>query len=234
MGKVEESSGGFFAVRDIKRVPLEMSADVFEFDILETDEGGFGRVRFIDDSVIELRGGTSVSVKDVVFTESRNRFNIGVASGVVRVVTGAIVRRNPRGFKVTTPKSTIGIRGTVLTVSVNRDTRVESVSVESMGDGHSVSVSNSATGEEATITGQGAVNTNASDAISTDGAAHMGGPTSGGASTGGDAGQGFSGSGGGGGGNDGGGSSSGGGSSGGGGGSSSGGGCGDTNSSPGR
>jgi hypothetical protein len=178
-GTVEAAAGDFWAVRDGNRAELGVGANVFEFDILETGSSGSATVRFIDDSVIELRAGTSVSVKDVVFSEDRNRFNVGITGGVARVITGAIVRRNPRGFKMTTPKSTIGIRGTIMLISVNRATGAESYAVESMDPGHSVSVTNSATKEEVTITGQGTVNVDWNDRIFLDGSANRGGPAGG-------------------------------------------------------
>lgn len=121
-GKVETSSPGFWVVRDGERTDLSVGDDILEFDILATDATGGGTIRFIDDTVLEVRNNSEIDVKEVVFTEDRNRFNVGVVEGTARVITGAIVRQNPRGFKVTTPKSTIGIRGTDLEAGYDPNT----------------------------------------------------------------------------------------------------------------
>ena len=128
-GKVEESTPGFWAMREDKRVDLSTGDDIYEFDIIMTDATGAGTIRFIDDTVLEVRNSTELDVKEVVFTEERNRFNVGVMEGTARVITGAIVRQNPRGFKVTTPKSTIGIRGTDFETEYSSVTETSRLSV---------------------------------------------------------------------------------------------------------
>ena len=128
-GKVEESTPGFWVMREDKRVDLNRGDDIYEFDIVMTDATGAGTIRFVDDTVLEVRNSTELDVKEVVFTEERNRFNVGVMEGTARVITGAIVRQNPRGFKVTTPKSTIGIRGTDFSTGYNSTTETSTLDV---------------------------------------------------------------------------------------------------------
>ncbi|MDL2263498.1 FecR domain-containing protein [Synergistaceae bacterium OttesenSCG-928-I11] len=132
-GKVEESTPGFWVMREDKRIDLNAGDDIYEFDIIMTDATGAGTIRFIDDTVLEVRNSTELDVKEVVFTEERNRFNVGVMEGTARVITGAIVRQNPRGFKVTTPKSTIGIRGTDLSAGYDSATGSSRLSVTTAG-----------------------------------------------------------------------------------------------------
>lgn len=143
-GKVETSEPGFWATREGNRVDLSIGDDIYEFDILKTDDKGGGTIRFLDDTVLEIRNSSEIDVKEVVFTEERNRFNVGVVEGTARVITGAIVRQNPRGFKVTTPKSTIGIRGTDLEAGHVAETDTSTVSVNET-DG-TVTVTDKATG----------------------------------------------------------------------------------------
>ncbi|MDR1943190.1 MAG: FecR domain-containing protein, partial [Synergistaceae bacterium] len=85
-----------------------------------------------------------------VFTNDRKRFNVGVMHGAARIITGVIVKQNPNGFKVTTPKSTIGIRGTIITISVSE--RVETVTVNELSEGSRVTHNNRETGETKTMT----------------------------------------------------------------------------------
>jgi hypothetical protein len=149
-GKVEIAQGGVWAVRANGRVALIAGSDVFEFDVLETDASGAAVVRFVDDSLLELRGDTRIDVKEVVFTNDRKRFNVGVMHGAARIITGVIVKQNPNGFKMTTPKSTIGIRGTILTVVVTE--AIETVTVNELSEGSRVTHSNKETGETKTMT----------------------------------------------------------------------------------
>ena len=158
-GKVEAADGVVWAMRDGKRVELSKNSDVFEFDVLCTDKSGSAAVRFKDDTVLEIKANSKIDVKEVVFTDSRNRFNVGVVNGTAKVITGLIVKKNPKGFKVTTPKSTIGIRGTELTVAVDAATGVETVKVNDISDGHTVDVSYNEIGERRSLLAAGASST---------------------------------------------------------------------------
>jgi hypothetical protein len=121
--------------------------------MLETDQTGYAIVTFADQSVLEIGGGSNVDIRSVVFTPDRNRFNVGVMQGAARLITGEIVRRNPRNFKLTTPKSTIGIRGTTLLVEV-RET-YEKFTVEAIGEGHAVNYSSKSGRDSWTMTKPG-------------------------------------------------------------------------------
>lgn len=167
VGSVESASGRFEAERAGKTIALATGSDIFEFDIIRTGDDGAGTIRFLDDTMLELRASSEIDIKEVVSSEERDRFNVGVIEGAARVVTGEIVKRNPRGFKVTTPGATIGIRGTDLSIgysAATTETTVDvaetekTVSVTSRATGMSVtgvaglSMSVSATGQ-ATING---------------------------------------------------------------------------------
>ena len=148
-GSVERAEPGFWAVRDGSRVDLAEGAAIYEFDILETDGSGAATLRFDDDSTLEMQGDTRIDIMEVVFSENRNRFNVGVVEGTARVVTGAIVRRNPRGYKITTPHSTIGIRGTTLIVTAAE--KETTTFVESLSGAHTVEVRNRSTGDSVEV-----------------------------------------------------------------------------------
>jgi hypothetical protein len=154
-GVVEAFQDSFWATREEKRIDLAVSSDVYEFDILRTDASGSGTIRFEDDSILEVGNNSEIDVKEVVFSDEQNRFDVGVIQGAARVITGAIVKRNPEGFKVTTPRSTIGIRGTDLLVSLDLATGVETVMVNDISESHSVSVADKVLGTIANITQRG-------------------------------------------------------------------------------
>ncbi|MDR3354768.1 MAG: FecR family protein [Synergistaceae bacterium] len=149
-GYVETLEGRLVATRDMREVVLEEGSDIYEYDILETDSDGSAVIHFLDDSILEMGSGTRVDVKEVVFTSARKRFNVGLAHGIARVITGAIVKFNPKVFKLTTPKSSIGIRGTTLRVEVME--KYERVTVEDLSEGSAVSCTNTDSGDSFTMT----------------------------------------------------------------------------------
>jgi hypothetical protein len=152
-GRVEAVVPGLFAVREGKSIPIDVDAEIYEFDVLETDATGSGLIRFVDDSTLELQGNSRLDVKEVVFSEERDRFNVGLVHGAARVITGAIVKRNPRAFKVTTPKTTIGVRGTTLYIEVTEE--YERVTVEELSEGSSVLLRNTLEERKFTMTQDG-------------------------------------------------------------------------------
>jgi hypothetical protein len=149
-GSVFESARAFWAVREDKRIDLDDGDGIFEFDVLETDLSGEASVRFSDGAVLKMGNGTRIDVKEAVFSEERKRFNVGIAHGAARIITGEIARLNPIGFKVTTPKSIIGVRGTILDVTVSPD--AESVTVLELSPGSAVTHASKITGEKTTLT----------------------------------------------------------------------------------
>lgn len=169
-GTVERAEGDFWAMREGKKVELSKNSGVFEFDILFTDKSGSATIRFKDNTVLEIRANTKIDVKEVVFTDTKNRFNVGVVNGTAKIITGLIVKKNPKGFKVTTPKSTIGIRGTELTVIVDATTGVETVKINDISDGHTVEVSYNEIEESRSLRASGAsVTINERNAVDSDG-----------------------------------------------------------------
>jgi uncharacterized repeat protein (TIGR02543 family) len=149
-GHVETVEGSLSATRDMARVDLVAGSNIYEYDILETDPTGSAVIRFLDDSILEMGSGARIDIKELVFSSERNRFNVGLVHGVVRVITGAIVKFNPRGFKLTTPKSSIGIRGTTLFVEVTE--RYERVTVEELSDASYVTHTNTDSKESFSMT----------------------------------------------------------------------------------
>ncbi|MDR1020726.1 MAG: FecR family protein, partial [Synergistaceae bacterium] len=133
VGRIESASGELWAMRGDRRVSLAAGSDIYEYDIINTGESGSAQAGFADGSVLQLGGGTSVNVMEAVFSAERNRFNVGITSGLARVITGEIAKINPNGFKITTPRSVIGIRGTTLSFSVSE--AHERVTLEDLGQG---------------------------------------------------------------------------------------------------
>ena len=132
VGKVTETIPRSWTKRGNGEVFLELEAPVYVEDLLITDESGQLEITFQDGTLVALGPLSEASVRDFVVSDVKNSFHAELFKGAVRIVTGEVVKRNPGGVKINTPRSTIGIRGTtVLCVFRGGD---EIISVESLGD----------------------------------------------------------------------------------------------------
>lgn len=148
-GEVKAADGDTTAQREGASVALSVGSPIYEFDIIKTGANSSGTLLFSDGTEMEMRESSEISIYEVVSTEARSRFNVGIAEGAARVVTGAVVRRNQKGFKVTTPGGTIGIRGT--TFDVGYDVSKATTSLWVISTQNEVSYTDKLTG--VTVTG---------------------------------------------------------------------------------
>jgi hypothetical protein len=175
-GTVKSVKPGMWAMRDNVTVPLEEGSDVYEFDIIQTNEGGSGEIQFKDDSVLEIGSNSEVDLRQLVFTNNRKRMDVGVLQGVARVVSGGIIKINPKFMKLTTPKSSIGIRGTI--VKVEETSEKETVTGESLEEGHFITVTNNRTFQVGSISGEGgSITTRDDNEMTVSGLAQIGMPS---------------------------------------------------------
>jgi hypothetical protein len=112
VGSITSSVPQAGAVREGKRALLVTGDEIFVEDTLFTDEAGQLEVTFEDGTTLDLGPSSEVQVRDFTMTEDKNSFHSEIIRGAARLVTGDLVKRNPGGFKISTPRSTIGIRGT--------------------------------------------------------------------------------------------------------------------------
>ncbi|MDR1885057.1 MAG: FecR domain-containing protein [Synergistaceae bacterium] len=177
-GYVESVTPSMWAVRDNNRVLLEEGSEVYEFDIIQTSETGSGIIHFKDDSILEIGSDSEIDLRQVVFSSNRSRLNVGVMQGMARVISGGIIKINPRFMKLTTPRSSIGIRGT--TVRIEETPEMETITGEDLEEGHFITVTNNRTFEVGSISGSGgSIQTGGDNSMSTSGMAQMGLPSSG-------------------------------------------------------
>jgi hypothetical protein len=72
-------------------------------------------VRFIDNSELALKPGTTVTIDQFAFDEAKpdaDRAAYTLVKGGLRSITGLLGKRNKDKFAMKTPSATIGIRGT--------------------------------------------------------------------------------------------------------------------------
>jgi len=94
---------------------LQAKSEVESGDTLVTSAGAYAVVRFIDNSELALKPGTTVKIDQFVFDEARpeaDRAAYTLVKGGLRSITGLLGKRSKDKFAMKTPSATIGIRGT--------------------------------------------------------------------------------------------------------------------------
>ncbi|WP_343729298.1 FecR family protein [Duganella sp.] len=94
---------------------LQAKSEVESGDTLSTAAGAYAVVRFIDNSELALKPGTTVRIEQFAFDAARpeaDRAAYTLVKGGLRSITGLLGQRNKDRFAMKTPSATIGIRGT--------------------------------------------------------------------------------------------------------------------------
>lgn len=115
-----ENAGNVIAAR--KQAWAERSADqtvlagkspVFTGDTLNTNPIGRLQVLFLDDSVLMMAPDSRTTITEYVYGSGRQgAFNLSVAKGVTRLISGRITEADPNAMRVETTEVEVGIRGT--------------------------------------------------------------------------------------------------------------------------
>lgn len=115
-GVVVQASGAMSARSPSGTVKaLQVKSEVESGDTLVTAAGAYAVVRFIDNSELALKPGTTVTIEQFAFDEARpdaDRAAYTLVKGGLRSITGLLGKRNKDKFAMKTPSATIGIRGT--------------------------------------------------------------------------------------------------------------------------
>jgi hypothetical protein len=115
-GVVVQASGAMSARSPSGAVkPLQAKSEVESGDTLTTAAGAYALVRFVDNSELTLKPGSSVVIDQFSFDDGKpdaDRAAFTLVKGGLRSVTGMLGKRNKEKFAIKTPSATIGIRGT--------------------------------------------------------------------------------------------------------------------------
>lgn len=108
---------------------VERGQTIFVGDVIETGDNGHVHIRFVDGALVSVRPNSELRVDEYTYVPEdpeQNRVRFTLKSGTVRSVTGEAGKANKDAYRMNTPVSAIGIRGTDYTVfSDDQRTRVE-------------------------------------------------------------------------------------------------------------
>jgi len=119
-GRVERLSGPLLAKKlDGSVKVLGLKSEIESGDTLVSEKNTYAQIRFIDNSEITLRPGTTFKVENFVYDEGRpegDQASFNLVKGGLRSITGLMGKRSKEKFSLKTPNATIGIRGTTFVV----------------------------------------------------------------------------------------------------------------------
>jgi hypothetical protein len=98
---------------------LAVKSEVEEGDTLMTEKNTYAQIKFIDNSEVTLKPGTTFKIESFAFDSGKpdsDSATLNLVKGGLRSVTGLLGKRNKEKFALKTPSATIGIRGTTFIV----------------------------------------------------------------------------------------------------------------------
>ncbi len=94
---------------------LQKGDVVNESDTITTAKGSTAQIKMRDGGYIVIRPDSQLKFDSFVFSgeeDGSERSFFSLLKGGIRAITGLIGQRNKKSYRITTPESTIGIRGT--------------------------------------------------------------------------------------------------------------------------
>jgi hypothetical protein len=99
---------------------LSMSDNVFYDEVISTRADSASKIKFPDDTLLTVGPNSKVTIDAFVYDPNSkdSKMVVNATLGVARFVTG---KMGSAAYQIKTPTTTIGVRGTVLTVTVEED-----------------------------------------------------------------------------------------------------------------
>ena len=121
IGTIKTVRGTARVVSGSDSVPAAIGTAVHQNDAIETGEDGALGLTFIDNTTLSLGPRSRITLSKVVFNPDKGdlAFAAQLAKGTFMFVSGSIAKLAPQAFQISTPSSTIGIRGTRFLVKVD-------------------------------------------------------------------------------------------------------------------
>jgi hypothetical protein len=91
-------------------------------DTITTGPGATVKIVLSDNSVLDLDGDSEILLSDYSFDPAEpaaNTSKVNILSGTLRYVSGRIAKDDPENISFTAGNSTIGVRGTFISITVS-------------------------------------------------------------------------------------------------------------------
>jgi hypothetical protein len=123
----ETIGGARIVVNDVKGVVpsrepavLRAGIDVFQNELIRTGPQSASTILFQDNTNLSIGSNSQVTLDRFVFDPdpAKSAVALSIAKGVARFTTGSLPKS---AYRISTPTATIGIRGTIVTITVAED-----------------------------------------------------------------------------------------------------------------
>lgn len=132
-GKVIMARGVVVAVSGDVQRQLKRRSMVHTSEIVTTAKESRAQIRFVDGALLTLEEDSELAIEKYSYQSGSGKPDqvlMRLVKGGLRTVTGAIGKSNRQAYRLDTPLATIGIRGTMYAVTLDRDTGVLEVLVD--------------------------------------------------------------------------------------------------------
>lgn len=125
IGSVKTLTGKGYVVRKGDLQPIEVGGHIFQDDTLVTVRNSTMDVIFRDDTRLSLGPNTELNIDEFIFDPLHDdmSFLAQMRTGSATFLTGKMAQIAPDKMQVSTPLTTIGIRGTKFLISVEPEVK---------------------------------------------------------------------------------------------------------------
>ncbi len=105
--------------------PVDAETELNREDTITTGPDSSVKIVLSDNSVLDLDSGSEILISDYSFDTDEpgsNTSKVNILSGTLRYVSGRIAKEDPENISFTAGNSTIGVRGTFISISVSPPT----------------------------------------------------------------------------------------------------------------
>ena len=117
VGTITAGSGEILVIRSGNEQPASVGTEIQQYDQIYVGEGSEATVTFVDQTVLTLAAQSALTVDELVYDPAGqdNSALFTLAGGLMGLVSGDVLKTGD--MTVTTPVSTIGIRGTAVLIN---------------------------------------------------------------------------------------------------------------------
>jgi hypothetical protein len=103
---------------------IRLQDDLYHNELIETFEESATEILFLDDSTLSLGPNSSIVLDEFVYDPdpTNSSFVVTITEGALRFTSGVLPTD---AYKINTPVATIGIRGTIIDLVVDREIRID-------------------------------------------------------------------------------------------------------------
>ena len=87
-------------------------------DKVEAKDRSFAVLQFTDGSKVTVRPSSVFVIENFSYMEGNDEARFALATGGLRIVTGAIAKSNPENYTLNTPVALMGVRGTEFSIQL--------------------------------------------------------------------------------------------------------------------